>query len=86
MLDKYKSNQVTAGRFCREQFAASHDASTYYCLLRSSREFDELITKYHGDGEDSLKKAAARVGLSLPETYEEKELESKAIDPNKTDL
>ena len=58
-------------RHCRGEDAATHDAQTYLSLLNSCRTFDELIIKYHGDGEDTTKKAANRVGLHLPELYED---------------
>ena len=63
--------QVTSLRHCRGQSAAIHDADTYLCLLNSTRIYDELIVKYHGDGEDTVEKAATRVGLNLPELYED---------------
>jgi len=64
-------NRITSMRHCRGQDAAVHDAETYLALLNSTRVFDELILKYHGDGEDTTKKAANRVGLSLPDLYKD---------------
>ena len=62
--------QITSAKYCRDPKAASYDASTYYCLLKSTRKYGELINTYN-TGEDSLKKAAERVGLKLPEIYDE---------------
>jgi len=71
ITNSFKSNKVTSLRHCRGQDAAVHDAETFLCMLNSSRIYDELIVKYHGDGEDTTEKAAARVGLSLPELYDD---------------
>ena len=60
--------QTTSAKYCRNPEAANYDASTYYCLLKSTRKYNELLSTYN-TGEDSLKKAAERVGLKLPEIY-----------------
>jgi len=70
LFSPYLFLQTTSAKYCRDPKAASYDASTYYCLLKSTRKYDELIGKYN-TGEDSLKKAAERVGLKLPEIYDE---------------
>nr|XP_026693971.1 protein FMC1 homolog [Ciona intestinalis] len=70
LLNKYKSNQITDGKHCREADALNHDASSYYCLLRSTREYKELCDRYHS-GEGSTEGAAKRVGLKLPNLYKE---------------
>lgn len=69
ILEKYRENQVTSARYCRAIEEANHDAATYWCLLRSTRELDELIVKYHGTGEKTTEQAANLVGLKLPEDY-----------------
>lgn len=45
------------------------------------RRYDELISHYNA-GEDSIKKAAERVGLKLPEIYEEESSENKPLETN----
>lgn len=67
ILDKYRENQVTSAQYCRATEEANHDAATYWCLLRSTRELDELLVKYHGAGERTTEQAANLVGLKLPE-------------------
>jgi len=63
--------QITGAKYCREQSAAIHDATTYLSLLQSSRAYEELCKKYHGESKDAVKQAAARVGLELPKEYME---------------
>lgn len=65
--NKYRANQVSSERYCRAHKEASHDAATYWCLLRSTREHNELVMKYHGTGERTTEQAANLVGLKLPQ-------------------
>ncbi|CAK8671738.1 unnamed protein product [Clavelina lepadiformis] len=70
LMKLYKTNQVTAGRYCRDQTAADYNALTFLTYLQSTRKLNNLCN-YYNRGENSIKKAAERVGLRIPTQYSE---------------
>jgi len=69
MLTLFSNNQVTDSRYCRQPGSAEHDAETLLLYLKANLEHQELVEKYHGQGERTTKQAAETVGLKLPEEY-----------------
>ena len=60
---------MTDSRYCRQPGSAEHDAETLLLYLKANLEHQELVEKYHGQGERTTKQAAETVGLKLPEEY-----------------
>lgn len=58
--------QVTGAQYCRAHMDALHAASTYRCLLTSTRMHLQLHQVYHARGERDQEQMARLVGLQLP--------------------
>ncbi|KAK6471493.1 protein FMC1-like protein, partial [Huso huso] len=60
---------ITSEKLCRSQQDLLHRASSYLCLLQSTRLHLSLHAEYHGEGstrEKGLGDVARMVGLALP--------------------
>ncbi|XP_041093880.1 protein FMC1 homolog [Polyodon spathula] len=69
VLDRFRQNRVTNEKLCRSQQDLLHQASSYLCLLQSTRLHLSLHTEYHGEGatrEKPLEDLARMVGLTMP--------------------
>lgn len=62
----FRDNQVTEEQKCRAREEMLHRATTYLCLLRSTRQYAALNHKYQGGGERSPEAVARLVGLAMP--------------------
>ncbi|CAN0012781.1 unnamed protein product [Lampetra planeri] len=62
----FRDNQVTEEQKCRAREEMLHRATTYLCLLRSTRQYAALNHKYQGGGERSPEDVARLVGLGMP--------------------
>nr|XP_054750525.1 protein FMC1 homolog [Lytechinus pictus] len=65
LMKQYRQNQVTQEQVCRAQNGLLHNAQTYLCLLRSTRECEALRTEY-SHSERTIQESARLVGLELP--------------------
>ncbi|XP_038078301.1 protein FMC1 homolog [Patiria miniata] len=70
LMDQFRKNQVTSEKYCKEHNEMLHQAQTYLCLLRSTREHEALQAVYRR-GERTVAESANLVGLQLPKPYEE---------------
>ncbi|KAK1155331.1 hypothetical protein AOXY_G27096 [Acipenser oxyrinchus oxyrinchus] len=69
VMDQFRKNQITSEKLCRSQQDLLHQASSYLCLLQSTRLHLSLHAEYHGEGstrEKGLRDVAGMVGLALP--------------------
>ncbi|XP_055051146.1 protein FMC1 homolog [Misgurnus anguillicaudatus] len=66
VLDQFRRNQVTGAQYCRAHMDALHAASTYQCLLTSTRMHLHLHQVYHARGDRDQEQMANLVGLTLP--------------------
>ncbi|XP_071942948.1 protein FMC1 homolog [Antedon mediterranea] len=66
ILDQFRKFKVTNEKNCRARNEAHHNAHTYNCLLRSTRELEVLHATFYR-GERSIEESAKLVGLKLPE-------------------
>ncbi|XP_043085009.1 protein FMC1 homolog [Puntigrus tetrazona] len=66
VLEQFRKNQVTGAQLCRARAEALHAASSYLCLLESTRLHRRLHQLYHGRGERGPEEVAGLVGLRLP--------------------
>eukprot|EP00745_Piridium_sociabile_P000384 TRINITY_DN102569_c0_g1_i1.p1 TRINITY_DN102569_c0_g1~~TRINITY_DN102569_c0_g1_i1.p1 ORF type:complete len:120 (-),score=25.67 TRINITY_DN102569_c0_g1_i1:251-583(-) len=71
MENQFRRFQVTGEKECRGQNEAHHQAGSYLCLLRSTRQLEDLRTHFHGKGERSVEESARMVGLNLPLTHKD---------------
>ncbi|GFW13517.1 protein FMC1 homolog [Trichonephila clavipes] len=71
LINEYRRHQVTEKRTCKSAEELNTMAKTYLCYLRSLRENQELIERYHSHGERSIEETARLVGFSLPKTTTE---------------
>ncbi|GFR01024.1 protein FMC1 homolog [Trichonephila clavata] len=71
LINEYRRHQITEKRTCKSEEELHTMAKTYLCYLRSLRENQELIERYHSHGERSVEETARLVGFSLPKTTTE---------------
>lgn len=60
---KYK---VTDSQLCKKKDEMLFLADSYRCYLESTRRYKELVKKFQGKGERSVKQMADMVGFKLP--------------------
>ncbi|XP_022085250.1 protein FMC1 homolog [Acanthaster planci] len=70
LMDQFRKNQVTSEKFCKEHNEMWHQAQTYLCMLKSTREHEALQAAYKR-GERTVEESAKLVGLKIPKPYEE---------------
>lgn len=67
LMKQYRQNQVTQEQVCRADNDMLHNAQTYLCMLRSTRECEALRAEY-GRKERTVEESANLVGLQLPKS------------------
>ncbi|XP_030856132.1 protein FMC1 homolog [Strongylocentrotus purpuratus] len=67
LMKQYRENQLTQEQVCRSHNSLLHNAQTYLCLLRSTRECEALRAEYTHE-ERTVQESARLVGLELPKT------------------
>ncbi len=66
ILDQCRKYSLTDAQLCKKKNEMLFLADTYRCYLESSRRYRELLQKYRGEGERSIKQTADLVGFKLP--------------------
>ncbi|XP_033625239.1 protein FMC1 homolog [Asterias rubens] len=65
LVDQFRKNQVTSEKHCKAHNEMLHQAQTYLCMLKSTREHEAIQTVYRR-GERTIEESARLVGLKLP--------------------
>ena len=66
ITEQCRKYMVTDGQLCKKKFDMLFLADSYRCYLESTRRYKELVHKYQGRGERSVKQTADLVGFKLP--------------------
>lgn len=66
ILKESRKYQITDTQLCKQKNEMVYLADSYRCYLESSRRYRELLEKYQGKGERSIKQTADMVGFKLP--------------------
>lgn len=66
ILNECRKYKITDEQLCKKKNEVLFLADSYRCYLESTRRYKELIKKYQGKGERSVKETADMVGFKLP--------------------
>lgn len=66
IIDQCRKYKVTDAQLCKKKEEMLFLADSYRCYLESTRRYKELVQKYRGKGERSVKQTADMVGFKLP--------------------
>ena len=67
ITEQYRKYKIVDTQLCKKKDEMLFLADSYRCYLESTRRYKELLQKYQGKGERSIKETADMVGFKLPQ-------------------